>query len=164
MSNTFNSHSHAETYNNTDVPVVDIKKNPMHVIMDIGCTRCMGSRAAIDAFMSEAQYYGVTCEWKRCWTRMSFANSDAEWLEWCVVVWFPTYPPVSTTIDVHEKGNIPILLSLPQMMNLGMDFKLRPDSVKLTCEALGYRDEVLPFTRSKHVVLDLSRLKGRTIS
>ena len=91
---------------------------------------------------------------------MSFANFHTEWLEWCVVVGFPTNPPVSTTIDVHTNGNIPILLSLPQMMNLGFDLKMRPDSVKLTCDSLGYHDEVLPFSKSKHVVLDLARVQG----
>ena len=50
---------------------------------------------------------------------MSFANSASEILEDCVVFTFPTQPPVSTTVDVHEHGEVPILLSLPQMMNLG---------------------------------------------
>ena len=66
-----------------------------------------------------------------------------------------------TTIDVHETGNIPILLSLPQMMNLGLDLKLRPDFVEVTCEALGYHKEKLPFTTSKHVAMDLSRVQGK---
>ena len=92
---------------------------------------------------------------------MSFANSQTAWLEWCVIVHFPTNPPVSTTIDVHESGDIPILLSLPQMMNLGLDFKLRPGYVNITCEALGYHNETLPFTDTKHVALDLSRVRGK---
>ena len=143
--------------------VIDLKDNPMCVIMDLGCTRSMGSRRAVEAFIAAAWKYGIKCEWKRCWTRMSFANSDSEWLEWCVVVWFPTEPPVCTTIDVHENGNIPILLSLPQMMNLGLDLKLRPNSVRLTCAALDYHNECLPFTNSKHVALDLSRIKGNNV-
>ena len=61
-----------------------------------------------------------------CNTIMTFANSEKAVLNWCVEIHFPTNPPVSTTVDVHEKGNIPILMSLPQMIRLGMDFQLRP--------------------------------------
>ena len=141
--------------------VVDLQQNPLCVILDLGCTRSMGSRRAVEAFEHAAWFHGITCEWKRCWTRMSFANSESAWLEWCVEVTFPTEPPISTTIDVHDQGNIPILMSLPQMMNLGLDLKCRPDSVTLTCEALGYHSENLPFTTSKHVALDLSRIRGK---
>ena len=47
------------------------------------------------------------------------------------------------------------------MMNLGLDLKLRPDFVELTCEALGYNKHRLPFTTSKHIALDLSRVQGK---
>ena len=129
--------------------------------MDLGCTRSMGSRRAVLAFEIAARSKGIFCEWNRCWTRMSFANSESAWLEWCVTVWFPTEPPVCTTIDVHDQGDIPILMSLPQMMNLGMDLQLRPNAIHLTCKTLGYHNELLPFSISRHVILDLSRVKGK---
>ena len=141
--------------------LVDIRRNPLCVILDLGCTRSMGSRPAIDAFISAGEKIGMTFEWQRCWTRMSFANSQTAWLEWCVVVRFPTQPPVCTTIDVHEEGNIPILFSLPQMMKLGLHIKCSPDEVSLTCDTLGFRDVVLPFSTSRHVLLDLSEIKGK---
>ena len=53
-----------------------------------------------------------------------------------VVVKFPTSPPMTTTIDVHETGDIPILLSLPHMMNLGFQLSLEPGAVRLTCKHL----------------------------
>ena len=43
---------------------IDIKKNPTYVILDIGCTRCMGSHMAVDAFIKEAKHYGITAKWK----------------------------------------------------------------------------------------------------
>ena len=107
------------TFLNDQIPMIDLRRNPTYVIMGLGCTRSMGSRRAVEAFVKAAAKFGITCEWKRCWTKMSFANSKTAWLEWCVVVTFPTVPPVTTTIDVHEKGDIPLLLSLQQMMNLG---------------------------------------------
>ena len=129
--------------------MVDLKQNPTYVIMDLGCTRSMGSRKAVEAFVKAAWKYGITCEWRRCWTKMSFANSKTAWLEWCVVLTFPTKPePIQTTIDVHEEGNIPILMSLPQMMNLGFKLDLSPGVINLTCKALGIDNERVPMSTS----------------
>ena len=143
------------------LPTINLKENPLFIIMDLGCIRSMGSRRAVLAFEIAARSKGIFCEWNRCWTRMSFANSESAWLEWCVTVWFPTEPPVCTTIDVHDQGDIPILMSLPQTMNLGMDLQLRPNAIHLTCKTLGYHKELLPFSTSRHVILDLSRVKGK---
>ena len=93
--------------------LIDLRTHPTYVIFDTGCTRSMGSMKAVTAFENAAWEHGITCEWKPCKTKMSFANSQVAVLNWCVVVHFPTHPPVSTTIDVHEEGDIPILLSLP---------------------------------------------------
>ena len=68
--------------------LVDIRKNPTYVILDLGCTRSMGSLRAVNAFCDVAWKYGIEIEWKECWTHMSFANSKSEWLQWCVVVHF----------------------------------------------------------------------------
>ena len=38
----------------------------------------------------------------------------------------PATPPYSTRVDVHETGDVPIPLSLPQMKNLGMIIGLDP--------------------------------------
>ena len=40
-------------------------------------------------------------------------------------------------------------------INYGTDF------VEVTCEALGYHNEPLPFTTSKHVAMDLSRVQSK---
>ena len=162
--NTYEGYPYSTLADPSEFPVyqlVDLVRNPLCVILDLGCTRSMGSKRAVIAFEEAAWSHGIVCEWKRCWTRMSFANSQTAWLEWCVVVHFPTEPPICTTIDVHDQGDIPILLSLPQMMNLGLDLKLRPGSVELTFEALGYHKELSPFTTSRHVAMDLSRIHGK---
>lgn len=141
--------------------IVDIAENPSYAILDLGCSRSTGSRKALEAFEWAAWYHGITCEWKQCWTRIAFANSKSEWLELCVVVHFPTNPPESTTIDVHEAGNIPILLSLPQMMNLGFDLHLEPSAIFFTCKILGYENERLPFSASQHALVDLAHLQRK---
>merc|ERR1712023_109489 len=91
---------------------------------------------------------------------MSFANSHSAVLEWCVLVTFPTEPPASTVIDVFPSGDIPILISLQQMMNLGFTIRLEPHAVFLTSKVLGYHNERLPFSTSKHVLIDLAKIQG----
>ena len=147
-----------ETFENSRRVLIDLNENPTYVIMDLGCTRSMGSRRAVEAFEWEAWNHGITCEWKRCWTHMSFANSRSEWLEWCIVVHFPTNPPCQTTIDVHESGDIPILMSLPQMSNLGLTLKLDTENILLSCDVLQIKDEQVPLSTTRHAVFDLARL------
>ena len=138
---------------------VNSEQSPTYCIMDLGCTRCMGSQKAVEAFIEAGTPHGIRFEWQRCNTKMSFANSKTETLEWCVIVTWPTTPPISTTIDVHPTGTVPILLSLSQMMNLEMKLDLCSDAVYCECAALGYYSEPLEFSTSRHVVMDLARLR-----
>jgi hypothetical protein len=43
----------------SDKKHVEMHKSPTHVILDIGCTKAMGSRPAIEAFMKAAWWYVV---------------------------------------------------------------------------------------------------------
>ena len=83
---------------------------------------------------------------------MSFASSQVAWLGWAVKVTFPTNPTVSTVIDVHPQGRVPILMSLGQMMKLNMNLMCAPDVVTVTCEALNYKAFPVKFSTRKHVV------------
>ena len=115
----------------------------------------MGSRKAVTALAAHATQRGVNVTYKPCKTTMSFADGKTETLTECCVLTFPTVPPVQTTIDIHESGNVPVLMSLPQMMNLEMNLYLRSSQVYCTCDALGMHETPLDFSTSKHVVLDL---------
>ena len=125
---------------------LNLDEHPTHVILDAGCTRCMGSRPAVEKFVKAATARGCWCEWQRCHTKMSVANSAKTTIEWCVVVHFPTDPPLQTTIDVCKEGSIPILSSLPQMMNLGFVLDMNAECVKLTCPALNCFNATLAFS------------------
>ena len=92
----------------------------------------MGSKVAVRAFLAAAAHYGITAVWKRCHTKMSFANSQVDHIYWCVDIYFPTNLPCYTTIDVLEKGNVPILLSLRQMSNLYFTLRMTPEVTYLT--------------------------------
>lgn len=88
--------------------LIKLSMNPTFVILDLGCTRAMGSHKAIRALLDALRPYGVTEEWRRCNAKMYFANSDYTELKWCVDIIFPTKPELKTTIDVHEEGSVPI--------------------------------------------------------
>ena len=91
---------------------IDLTNRPLCVIMDLGCTRSMGSLNAIKKLERYGRRVGITRKWKPCNTLMTFANGDCTRLTQCVEVTFPTSPPITTTIDCHEKGDIPILFSI----------------------------------------------------
>ena len=69
------------------------------VVLDLGCTRSTGSRAAIRRFQKHALYYGITTEFCRCNKSFVFA---------AVLSIFPTTPPCSAGVDVLETGNVPV--------------------------------------------------------
>ena len=87
-----------------------------------------------------------------------FANSHASDCYQKLRIWFNTSPPVYTDVDIIEEGNVPILLSLPQMQNLRFNLEIAPDNVYLTCNALGYKKQPLRMSTSKHLVVKLSDL------
>ena len=65
---------------------------------DLGCTRSIGSRAAIEILKKHAWYYGTTTEFCRCNKSLVFANSETETcMESCSIL-FPTTPPCSTKV------------------------------------------------------------------
>ena len=73
-----------------------------------------------------------------------FANSETETSKESCIIHFPTIPPCSTKVDVHETGDVSILFSLSQMKNLGTTVELDAEGDKIT--AMG------------HIVLDLTSL------
>ena len=77
--------------------------------LDLGCTRSIGSTAAIKRFQKHALYYGIRTEFCPCNKSFVFANSEMETcLENCNH--FPTKPPCLTRVDVLETGKVSILV------------------------------------------------------
>ena len=126
--------------------------HPTHVVLHLGCTRSIGPRSAINRFQKNAWYYGSTAEFCRCNKSFVFANSETETcLESCIIH-FPTRPTCSTTVDVLETGDVPILFSLPQMRNLGMTIGLDPQGDKVTCPAFGLFSSSAEYSTMGHCV------------
>ena len=118
------------------VPSLNLAYHLTHVALDLGCTRSIGSRSAIKRCQKHACYCGITSEFCSCSKSSVFANSETETcLESCIIH-FPTTPACSTTVDVLETGDVPILFSFPQMRNLGTTIELDPHGDKITCLAL----------------------------
>ena len=133
--------------------LADMRNSPTHAILDLGCTRAMGSRPAITAFMSAATKRGLVCEVLPTQGKFNFANSQTTTCTEKMRVWFPTQPPVSTDFDIVEEGNVPLLMSLIQMRNLRFSLQLTPESCTLESPALGAKFEVEQST-ARRLVLD----------
>ena len=59
-----------------------------------------------------------------------------------------------TEFDIAEEGDVPLLMSLPQVRNLGFQFELTPEKAFLSCARVGMRKMVLK-TAITHLILDL---------
>ena len=72
-----------------------------------------------------------------CGESSGFADSETETCMESCIIHFPTAPPCSTKVDVLETGDVPILISLPQMKKLGMTIEQDSKGDKITCPAFG---------------------------
>ena len=101
---------------------LNLANHPTHVVLDLGCTRSIGSRAAVRRFQKHALCYGITSEFCPCNKFIVFANSETESCWESCIIHFPTTPPCSTRVAVLETGDAPILSSISQMKNVGYDY------------------------------------------
>ena len=136
----------------------NLVNHPTHVVLDLGCTRSIGSRAAIERFKKHAWYHGITTEFCRCDKSFVSANSETETCKESCIIHFSTAPPCSTKVDVLETGDVPILFSLAQIENLGTTIELDPTGDKITCPAFGLYSSPAEHSTMGHSVLDLKNL------
>ena len=108
-----------------------------HVVLDLSCTRSIGSRAAIEKIKKNAWNADITTEFGNCNKSFVFANSETETCKESCTINFPTIPPCSTRVDVLETSDVPIFFPLSQMRNLGTTVELDPKGDKITCPAFG---------------------------
>ena len=140
--------------------LVNLVESPTYVILDLGCTRAMGSRAAMTRLLAVALEYGITHETLVSDSKFNFANSQTATCKERCRLWFPTEPPMHTDFDIIEEGNVPLLLSLPQMKNLRMTIELSPEATNITSPAFGNRRVLIKSSTSNHIVLDLCTLEA----
>ena len=95
--------------------------SPTKVILDLGCTEAMGSRAAVNHFCKCIDSEGYnTYETKPTTSQFSFANNKASKRTAKMVVYMSGYygSVHCREFDIVEEGQVPFLMSLPQMRNL----------------------------------------------
>ena len=73
------------------VPSLNLAYHPTHVVLDLGCTRSIGSRSAIEILEKHSWYYGKTKEFCSCDKSFVFEKSEtATCLESCII-----HPPTT---------------------------------------------------------------------
>ena len=60
-----------------------------------------------------------------------------------------------TEFDIVKEGDVPLLMSLPQMRNPGFQFELTPEKAYLSCARIGMRKKVLKTAICTHLILAL---------
>ena len=131
---------------------------PTVAILDLGCTRAMGSRNAVNAFCDYVDKHdcGLWYKIEETSSRFFFANSQqTKCTEKLVIHMYDKAWSVHTTeFDIVEEGSVPLLTSLPQMRNLGFQFELSPQKSFLNCTRLGIWKHQLRMSKSTHLVMD----------
>ena len=133
---------------------------PTSMVLDLGCTRAMTSwRAAKDfmEFCDQNPDCGLWCRLDQTTSQFTFANSESASCKQKIVVcmYDVDYAVQSTEFDIVEQGEVPTLMSLPQMRNLRFQFDLHPDKAYLSSPVLGIKNMTLKVARSTHLILDL---------
>ena len=137
---------------------LNLANHPTHVVLDLGCTLSIGSRAVIKRFQERALYYGITTAFCRSSMSFVFANSATETCFESCIIHSPTTPPCSTRVHVLETGDVPILFSFSQMKNWGAIVELDPKGDTLTCPTFGMCPFSADCSTMDHLVLDFTSL------
>ena len=131
---------------------------PTVAILDLGCTRAIGSRNAVNAFGDYVDKHdcGLWYKIEQTSSSLFLANSQqTKCTEKLVIHMYDKSWSVHTTeFDIVEEGNVPLLMSLPQMRNLGFQFELSPQKSFLNCTRLGIWKHQLRMSKSTHLVMD----------
>ena len=142
---------------------VDMSTHPTYVILDSGCTRAMGSRFAIDRLVRACQNHSyshlIKFTKEASHNKFSFANGESSHVKEKLVIHLknPKHPTgwISTSVDILDKGRVPILFSVEQMRNLRMNIEHTPAGEFLTCPVFGLKRYAMSVATSNHPVLDV---------
>ena len=133
---------------------------PTVCILGLGCTRAMGSRKAVDAFCRYVDSHpnsGLWYEIHPTSSRFFLANSQQSKCTEKIVIFMYDHGWNSqfAEFDIVEEGDVPLLMSLPHMRNLGFQFELTPEKAYWSWARVGMRKMVLKTSMTTHLILDL---------
>ena len=140
-----------------------MSSHPTYVILDSGCTRAMGSRFAIGPLVRACQNHSFSHMIKftkeASHNKFSFANGESSHVKEKLVIHLknPKHPTgwITTSVDILDKGPVPILFSVEQMRNLRMNIEHTPAGEFLTCTTFGLKRYAMSVATSNHPVLDV---------
>ena len=133
---------------------------PTVCILDLGYARAMGSRKAVDAFADMLPHiptvvFGMKSNRRVQDVSLQTLNNPSVLRRLSSSCLDHGWNTQFTEFDIVEEGDVPLLMSLPQMRNLGFQFELTPDKAYLSCARIGVRKMVLKTAISTHLILDL---------
>ena len=95
---------------------------------------------------TSSRFFIANSQQTKCTEKLDFHMYDKAW-------------SVHTTeFDIVEEGNVPLLMSLPQMRNLGFQFELSPQESFLNCTRPGMWKHKLRMSKSNHLVMDFQHI------
>ena len=122
-----------------------------------------GSRFAIDRLVRACQNHPYSHMIKftkeASHNKFSFANGESSHVKEKLVIHLknPKHPTgwISTSVDILDKGRVPILFSVEQMRNLRMNIEHTPAGEFLTCPVFGLKRYAMSVATSNQSVLDV---------
>ena len=145
---------------------IDLKIHPTYVILDSGCTKAMGSRYAIDRLVHACKQHkdshNIWFSTESCFSRFAFANGEQSTVRERLIIHLrnrtSTTGWITTSVDILDKGRVPIFFSVEQMRNLRMNIEHSPVGEFLTCPMFGMKKTPLAVSTSNHPILDIMSL------
>jgi len=141
---------------------VHMSTNPTYVILDSRSTPAMGSRFATDrlfkACMDHRYPHLIKFTKEASHNKVLFANGESSHVKEKLVIHVknPKHPTgwITTSVDILEKGRVPILFPAEQMRKLRMNIDHAPAEF-LTCPAFGLKRYSLSVATSNHPILEV---------
>ena len=106
---------------------LSLANHPTHVVLDLGCTLSIGSRANIRRFQKHVLHCAITTKFCPCTKSFVFANFETET--------FQQHLHVQSELICLRRATCLSYFSLSQMKNSGTTIELDPKGDKLTCPA-----------------------------
>ena len=133
---------------------IDLKTHPTYVILDSGCTKAMGSRYAVDRLVHACKQHkdshNIWFSTESCFSRFAFANGEQPTVRERLIIHLrnrtSTTGWITTSVDILDKGRVPILFSAEQMRNLRMNIEHTPVGEFLICPMFGMKKTPLAVT------------------
>ena len=125
------------------------------MILDTGCTKAMCSRHAYLLGLSEDRVELLPDS-----STFNFAKGQKALAREKCRIWFSYEPPLFTDFSIIDEGQVPFLMSLPQMKNLGVSLDLRGTPEKILFHTGFLKGQGVPLrcNRAGHLTLDVNEI------